>query len=63
MTSILFTLDIKKIDSGYTKVSISCAKMQFKNEFLLGPVGFVLVGYMGGGTFLGLLASAMGMCH
>jgi hypothetical protein len=38
-------------------------KCSFKNESLLGLVGFVLVGYMGGATFLGLLASAMGMCH
>ncbi len=31
-------------------------KCNLKNEFLLRPIGFVLVGYMGDVTFLGLLA-------
>jgi hypothetical protein len=53
----------KKLIAGTPRFQYLVQKCNLKNESLLGPVGFVLVGYMGGGTFLGLLASAMGMCH
>jgi len=38
-------------------------KCSLENGFLPRPSSFVLVGYMGGAMFLGLLVGAMGRCH
>ncbi len=38
-------------------------KCNLENGFLPRPSSFVLVGYMGGVMFLGLLVSVMGRCH
>jgi hypothetical protein len=58
MTSLLFTLVVKKIDSRPTLVSIFHTKMQVRKWISTWINKFVPAGYTSGATFLGLLASA-----
>ncbi len=58
MTSLLFTVVVKKFVNMSTLVSISDTKMQVKKWIFTKIDKFVPAGYTSGATLLGLLASA-----